>query len=242
MPKSSLSTPNAYKERETRKKSFLQQATVEYELHFTFFSRVNQFFTMDGEVMRTQLEREIINLTIQLMEYGGTTPIQTYEVLVEEFPDLCETFDRYEVVAMCKEIQKSEIPEQSERFQRMFQDFNVRYFDGQLLGYLIMVVYDVNYWANEYVVDRCLEFYSSYTDRKRKVIYLRTSEFLMEQLLHEMAHAATTGHQDAGWDAEIRRLAEMGAPVWSEHLKSRLSTDDLQPFRTITSQQVFGDE
>ena len=72
--------------------------------------------------MRAQLEREIINLTIQLMDYGGTTPIQTYEVLVEDFPDLCKPFDKDEIVAMCKNIQKSEIPEESYKFQRMFED------------------------------------------------------------------------------------------------------------------------
>jgi len=195
------------------------------------------------EQLQAHLRKTIIATTVELMNYGGTTPIQTYEVLVEEFPNLCKPFDKHEIVAMCRNIQKSELPEESDRFQRTFEEFNVRYFDGRLLGYLVMVAYDVNYWANEYLVDRCLEFYSSYTDRERKVIYLRTSEFLMEQmLLHEMALAATTGRHDPMWDAEIRRLADLGAPVWSEHLIPGFSTDSLPPLRTLKSEQVFGDE
>lgn len=57
------------------------------------------------------LEKAIETTTLELMHCGGTTPRQTFEVLLEEFPDLCRLFSKDEVIARCELIQKAEIPD-----------------------------------------------------------------------------------------------------------------------------------
>ena len=49
-----------------------------------------------------ELEQEIIKTTMKLMDWGGTTPIQTYEALEEKFPQLGWCFDEGEVIKLCE--------------------------------------------------------------------------------------------------------------------------------------------
>jgi hypothetical protein len=88
-------------------------------------------------------------MTILVIDYGGTTPLGTCEVIAEAAPSLYRAWGFRRVLAACEEIQRSEIPRQSRLYQRMFQKFNIRYFAGRLPDYKIRVVYDVWYWGTE---------------------------------------------------------------------------------------------
>jgi hypothetical protein len=88
-------------------------------------------------------------MTIVLTDYGGTTPEETCEAIAEDLADLYAEFGEDRVLAICEEIQHSEIPEQSALYQEMFRAFNSQYFAGQLSEYTILVVYDVWFWETE---------------------------------------------------------------------------------------------
>jgi hypothetical protein len=119
-----------------------------------------------------------------------------------------------------EEIQHSEIPEQSALFQRMFQQFNRRYFAGRLPDYKVLVVYDVWYWETK----RCGYPPSfppaceavGFIDFAGRQIFIRflgyhTRGFTMaESLTHEMTHAATDGDHRANWRTEMARLKGLG--------------------------------
>ena len=66
-------------------------------------------------------------MTILLTDYGGTTPSDTCEMIADDTPTLYRAYGFRRVLAVCEEIQFSEIPEQSRLYQRMFQRFNIRY-------------------------------------------------------------------------------------------------------------------
>jgi hypothetical protein len=57
-----------------------------------------------------ELQELITSTTIELIDCGGTIPWRTYEVLIEDHPDLINSFDKQDVLALCKKIQTSEIP------------------------------------------------------------------------------------------------------------------------------------
>jgi hypothetical protein len=92
------------------------------------------------------LKRLAAALTVVFTDYGGTAPWATCESVAEVAPELYEQFGEDRVLALCEEIQYSEIPEQSALLQEMFDSFNLQYFDGGLPDYKILVVYDVWYW------------------------------------------------------------------------------------------------
>jgi hypothetical protein len=167
-------------------------------------------------------------MTILLTDYGGTTPLGTCETIAEDAPTLYRAYGFTRVLAVCEEIQYSEIPEQSRMYQRMFQRFNIRYFAGRLANYKVRVVYDVWYWQ----IKRCgyppcfppgCEAVG-FTDFAGRQIFIRflglgTGGFTMaESLTHEMAHAATNGGHGATWQTELARLKGLGAPVWDDDL------------------------
>jgi hypothetical protein len=164
----------------------------------------------------TQLRKTIIDATIELMDHGGTTPWQTAEYLLGEHPELCARFDEDEIIELCEEIQKAELPVDSYRFQQLFRIFNVQYFGGRLSAYRVQMVFDVHAWTNEYYSSGAGldEFLLGYINIENRRIFLRRSEFPMERILiHEMTHAATTGDHDDAFYKETRRLRELGAPV-----------------------------
>lgn len=162
-------------------------------------------------------------MTIILIDYGGTDPNATYEAMATTALALRAEFGEEFVIALCKQIQESEVPEQSAIYQQMFRDFDSRYFDGQLPEYRVRVVYDVWYWETE----RC--GYApifppacqaqGFIDLPGRQIFMRYLAFAsqgavtMAGLLHEMAHAATDGGHDEHWQAEMARLKRLGAPV-----------------------------
>jgi hypothetical protein len=196
-----------------------------------------------------QLEEAIITTTMELMVCGGTTPTGTYEVLLKEFPDVCRQFDKHEVITRCERAQQAEIPEESERFQELFQTFNDRYFGGRLPPYKIHVVYDVDFWANEYFFNGWYieEPSFGYHDLENRRIFVgRTASSMEGALLHEMGHAATTGDHDDAWSAEMRRLQALGAPVIPCDVDPDVPADEgpvrleLYLMTVFTSKEIFG--
>jgi hypothetical protein len=162
-------------------------------------------------------------VTILLTDYGGATPWDTCESIMDASPDLYNEFGLDRTLAVCEDIQYSEIPEQSAIYQQMFDTFNARYFSGRLPDYKILVVYDVWHWE----IERCgyppfippaAEAFG-FIDFPARQIFLRflanyKSGLQMSQsLIHEMAHAATDGDHGDAWRAEMVRLKELGAPV-----------------------------
>ena len=93
--------------------------------------------------------------------------------------------------------------DESKRFQELFHAYNHRYFGGRLPPYRVRVVYDVNYWADEYFSNGYfLEPPSSgYHDQARRTIFLRYGDLPLEAVLvHEMepAKAVLIGAQGIG--------------------------------------------
>jgi SprT-like family len=89
--------------------------------------------------------------------------------------------------------------------EQLFSKFNERYFDGRLPSYRIVFINDPRVGLH----GECL--------KSKREIHLSASlsgEQLTKTLLHEMAHAAVPrpGHCK-GWLAEMRRLANLGAPT-----------------------------
>ena len=84
------------------------------------------------------LKRAAAAMTIVLTDYGGTTPSKTCRTIADELPDLFAAFGQERVLALCEEIQQSELPGQSALFQEMFDFFNDLYFEGRLPHYKIL--------------------------------------------------------------------------------------------------------
>ena len=64
-----------------------------------------------------QQVKERVSATIaELMDGGGTTPIVTDSVLLEESPEILDGLQAHDLIALCDDIQRSEIPEVSRRF------------------------------------------------------------------------------------------------------------------------------
>ena len=98
----------------------------------------------------------------------------------------------------------------------MYRQFNTQYFGGRLPDYKILVVYDVWYWETERCgyppCDPSVPDADGFIDFSGRQIFIRflahqtTCPAMEEILLHEMAHAATSGEHDAKWLEEMERL------------------------------------
>ncbi len=159
-----------------------------------------------------RLEELVKAMTVELIDCGGTTPLQTCEVIAEEAPDLYNLFGEDWVLALCEHIQRSEVYMESARLQAMFLSFNETYFGGQLPEYEVRVVYDIAVWDREDPDPRNPS--AGYIDLENRQIFVRLSEFSMESiLLHEMAHASAGPSHDDDWLNEMKRLKGLGAPI-----------------------------
>jgi hypothetical protein len=152
-------------------------------------------------------------LTFQLMEYGGTTPEATCDVIAEEAPDLYEAFGNDRVLKMCQVIHYSEIPKVSDRLQERFRAFNTAYFGGQLPEYEVRVVYDANFWGRN---PTRFGPSSGEVDCGLRIIFITRMRdpFMTDALLHHMAHIATgtSDDDDEQWMQEMDRIKALGAP------------------------------
>jgi hypothetical protein len=63
----------------------------------------------------TTLRQLVTNLTLELINCGGTTPEATCELVAAGAPDLWAKFGRARILSLCEEVQHSEIPEESAR-------------------------------------------------------------------------------------------------------------------------------
>jgi hypothetical protein len=177
----------------------------------------NQLMGSDG------LRHLAAAMTILLTDYGGTIPSVTCGMIAGDAPTLYRAYGFKRILAVCEEIQFSEIPEQSQLYQRMFQRFNIRYFAGRLPNYKILVVYDIWHWETERLgypwFDPPACEAGGFIDFAGRQIFLRFLAdhifgwSMAEFLTHEMAHAATDGAHDANWQTEMTRLKALGAPV-----------------------------
>jgi len=150
------------------------------------------------------------------MDCGGTFQIQTYKCLLEESPEALDGFPEQELIAICDEIQRSEVPEMSRAFQEVFREFNRQYFARRLPDYEVRVVYDLGYWPGPWPGPSFHEGELGSYQREMQRILLRITDSLAQMLstlIYEMARAASDGHPDGGWLDELRRLRKMGAPL-----------------------------
>lgn len=162
-------------------------------------------------------------MTILLTDYAGTIPSATCEMIADAAPSVYRAYGLRRVLAVCEEIQQSEIPAQSRLYQRMFQRFNIRYFAGRLPDYKVVVVYDVWFWETErWGCPECFPpaceavGFIDFAGRRMLIRFLghySGGETMAQFLTHEMAHVATDGEHGANWQAEMARLRGLGAPV-----------------------------
>jgi hypothetical protein len=90
-----------------------------------------------------------------------------------------------------------------------FDDLNQRYFKGRLPRYRVRLVSAIPQPSGDIGITW------GQIDRRRKTITLRRAPAaeLCENLLHEMAHAATNEWHGPKWLAEMKRLQALGAPI-----------------------------
>jgi hypothetical protein len=178
-------------------------------------------------------------MAIVLTGYGGTTPEDACAAVAEELPDLYAAYGKERILAVCEEVQHSEIPEQSAL--EMYRTFNGKYFEGRLPRYRILVVYDVWFWETK----RCgfspcfppaaeATGFIDFEERRiliRFLAFLRCGSTMQESLIHEMAHAATDGGHGDNWKAEMLRLKQLGAPVNELDLLDEITPQDVITLR-----------
>jgi hypothetical protein len=116
------------------------------------------------------------------------------------------------------------------QLRQKFIEFNARYFGNRLPSYAIRVMPRIPNFGRGFATPtgRC--------NRKRRRIEIlrgQPDEETTSTLLHEMAHAATTGQHDLRWAREMIRLREAGAPLAEDDLT--ISLDDYRP-RPLTKE------
>lgn len=123
------------------------------------------------------------------------------------------------------------------QLRKLFKEFNVKYFDGRLHIYRIRVVGHITALGES---GRC--------KKNQKLIEILTGlpdEQAVSILLHEIAHAATTGPHGMTWKKEMIRLREAGAPLCPPD--SEVSLDDWsgeyvsqKHFRSVVQDVLIG--
>jgi hypothetical protein len=104
------------------------------------------------------------------------------------------------------------------QLRALFTQFNEQYFGGRLPAYAIQVARHITSLGED---GKC--------NRKRRLIKIRhglSDEQAISTLLHEMAHAATSGHHSMPWKKEMIRLRQAGAPLDSGDLNIDLDDWD----------------
>jgi hypothetical protein len=159
-----------------------------------------------------QLRERVGATIVELMDGGGTSPIVTYSVLLEESPEILDGLQAQDLIALCDDIQRSEIPEVSRRFQELFREYNGRFFAGRLPDYEVRVVYDIYHWAGSPFRYGDLGIFQPELGRIL-IRYVSDRPTMVSILIYEMARATTDDISDGTWLAEMRRLRKAGAPV-----------------------------
>jgi len=160
-----------------------------------------------------ELFRATAKIVVECMDYGGIYPSQAPEVLADDCPSLAAKNGEEAIFQMAKLILSSEIRSLSISFQSLFDSFNQKYFWGALDRYQVPVVFDLHTVANEPVYRGHISSGLIRFEERRIYIRYTDTDFMQQTLIHEMAHAATSGEHDERWHAEMVRLKASGAPV-----------------------------
>jgi hypothetical protein len=166
-------------------------------------------------------------VAVKLMDYGGADELSIAEELREIRREFASHYSESLLTEITWLILNAELPGLSKQFQALFDEFNGRYFSGQLPAY--QVVFDLHRAAKEPVFGGSVS--SGLIRFEERRIYLRYTNSLPmdETLIHEMAHAATNGDHDQPWLHEMVRLKEAGAPVPDWELEGLVSKEDPAP-------------
>ena len=163
------------------------------------------------KLISEQVRQRVSATIIDLMDGGGTFPIQTYDFLAEDSPEVLVGLSRQVLIDLCNAIQRSEVPEASRQFQELFREFNHRYFGGSLPEYQVRVVYDIGYWAGPPFHEGDMGIHQP--ELRRILIRIAHNHpGMVSILLYEMARAETGGEHDR-FLHEMRRLRNSGAPI-----------------------------
>jgi hypothetical protein len=152
---------------------------------------------------------------VELMDYGGSTPDATSEVVAEEEPDLCRALGDERVQELCEELHRAEDTAASERYGVRLHQFNKEYFEGRLGDCRVRVVFDLDFWMRE-PASTLQRSHIDLTERQIILGLTHDGHRVMEaQLLHHLAHASTstTADDDPRWLQEMERLRDLGAPL-----------------------------
>ena len=104
------------------------------------------------------------------------------------------------------------------KLRALFQQFNAQYFAGKLPSYSIRAV--------ERITDLGEDGFCNCRRKLIKILRSLSDEDAISCLLHEMAHAATSGNHGMPWKREMIRLREAGAPLVSTELNVELAVWD----------------
>jgi hypothetical protein len=160
-----------------------------------------------------ELFKATAKVVIECMDYGDLYASQAPEVLAGDWPSLVAKHGEEAVFQMAKLIMSSEIRSLSISFQSLFDTWNQKYFSGALDRYRVRVVFDLHTVADEPVYRGHISSGLIRFEERRIYIRYTDTRFMQETLIHEMAHAATSGDHDERWRAEMARLKTAGAPV-----------------------------
>jgi hypothetical protein len=143
-----------------------------------------------------ELFRATAKVVVECMDCGGLYPSQAPEALAGDCPSLVAKHGDWAIEQMAKLIMSSEIHSLSRSIQSLFDHRNEKYFSRALDRYRVRVVFDLHTVANEPVDHGHIS--SGLIRFEERRIYIRCSDDFPMQgtLIHEMAHAATTGQHD----------------------------------------------
>jgi hypothetical protein len=169
-----------------------------------------QLFLSGGD---EELFRATGKMVVECQDFGGADPFGVTEELAYERPSLVAKYGKRAIELMAQLILASEIRGLSNSFQSLFDSFNRKYFSGTLDNYQVRVVFDLHTVALEPIYDGTVS--SGLIRFEERQIYIRytDADLMQAMLIHEMAHAATSGEHDERWLAEMVRLKIAGAPV-----------------------------
>jgi hypothetical protein len=156
---------------------------------------------------------------VELNDAGGTNTYYAAEFVCEKHPNLEPRWGREYIQAVAQSLVAADIVSLSKRFTELFAEFNTRFFGNRLPPYEVRVVFNLHIVAKEPILMGSVS--SGLVRFDERSIYIRYTEptSMTATLVHEMAHAATSGKHDERWLEEMKRLKEVGAPLHDADLE-----------------------
>jgi hypothetical protein len=132
------------------------------------------FEAKDSEQREAELLRLMKDLILEFMDCGGVDAKQMPMEMSSEYPELCQYFpSKKHIEYLSDRILSSELREKSDTFQRLFDEFNRKFFFGRLPIYQVRVVFDVRRFFGR---ERCKR-YDLRADPVRESNYMDPSLF-----------------------------------------------------------------